>query len=29
MKENVIGTVVVDSALQIHRDLGAGLLESV
>lgn len=29
MKENVIGTVIVESALQVHRDLGPGLLESV
>jgi GxxExxY protein len=29
MNENGIGTVVLDSALQIHRELGPGLLESV
>lgn len=29
MDENEIGTVIVESALQLHRDLGPGLLESV
>jgi GxxExxY protein len=29
MKENEIGTIVVDSALMVHRELGPGLLESV
>jgi GxxExxY protein len=29
MKENVIGRIVVDVAIQLHRDLGPGLLESV
>jgi len=29
MTENEIGTVVVDSALALHRELGPGLLESV
>ncbi len=29
MKENEIGTIVVDSAIKIHRALGPGLLESV
>jgi GxxExxY protein len=29
MHENEIGTVIVDSAVQLHRDLGPGLLESV
>ena len=29
MRENDIGTVVVDTAVQLHRDLGPGLLESV
>ncbi|MGA3324638.1 MAG: GxxExxY protein [Terriglobia bacterium] len=29
MKENEIGTIVVSTAIEIHRDLGPGLLESV
>lgn len=29
MNENEIGTIVVDAAVQIHRDLGPGLLETV
>jgi len=29
MNENEIGTVVVDAAIQVHRALGPGLLESV
>jgi GxxExxY protein len=29
MDENQIGKIVVDSAVQIHRDLGPGLLETV
>lgn len=29
MKENEIGTIVVDTALQLHRGLGPGLLETV
>jgi len=29
MKENDIGTIVVDSAIAVHRALGPGLLESV
>ncbi len=29
MKENEIGTIVVESAIAIHRELGPGLLESV
>jgi GxxExxY protein len=29
MKENGIGTIIVDSALELHRNLGSGLLESV
>ena len=29
MHENEIGTIVVDTAIAIHRDLGPGLLESV
>lgn len=29
MTENEIGTIVVDSAIQLHRALGPGLLESV
>ncbi|RJR32007.1 MAG: GxxExxY protein [Desulfobacteraceae bacterium] len=29
MKENEIGTVVVESAIAVHRELGPGLLESV
>ncbi|MBI3958772.1 MAG: GxxExxY protein [Chloroflexi bacterium] len=29
MHENEIGTIVVDSAIRVHRALGPGLLESV
>ncbi|MBQ8723689.1 MAG: GxxExxY protein [Opitutales bacterium] len=29
MKENDIGTVIVNTAFQIHQGLGCGLLESV
>lgn len=29
MKENEIGTIIVDTAIQIHRGLGPGLLETV
>ena len=29
MTENEIGSVVVDTAIHLHRDLGPGLLESV
>jgi GxxExxY protein len=29
MNENGIGTIVVDSAVELHRDLGPGLLETV
>jgi GxxExxY protein len=29
MTENEIGTMVVESAIEIHRELGPGLLESV
>lgn len=29
MTENEIGTIVVDSAVRLHRDLGPGLFESV
>ena len=29
MTENEIGRIVVDSAIQLHRELGSGLLESV
>jgi GxxExxY protein len=29
MTENDIGTIVVDSAITVHRELGPGLLESV
>ena len=28
MKENEIGTIIVDAALAVHRGLGPGLLES-
>ena len=29
MKENEIGTIVVESAIAVHRELGPGLLETV
>ena len=29
MTENQIGTIIIDSAIQIHQKLGPGLLESV
>jgi GxxExxY protein len=29
MTENEIGSLVVDSAIEVHRLLGSGLLESV
>lgn len=29
MGENELGTVIVDAAVQLHRELGPGLLESV
>jgi GxxExxY protein len=29
MNENTIGTIVVDCAVELHRDLGPGLLETV
>ena len=29
MKENEIGTIVVDSAVQLHKALGPGLMETV
>ncbi len=29
MNENAIGTIVIDCAVELHRDLGPGLLESV
>ena len=29
MKENEIGTAVVEASIRIHRELGPGLLESV
>ena len=29
MKENEIGTIIVDTALQLHRGMGPGLLETV
>jgi GxxExxY protein len=29
MKENAIGTICIEAAIELHRDLGPGLLESV
>lgn len=29
MDENAIGTVVIESAVEVHRELGPGLLESI
>ncbi len=29
MNENEIGTIVVESAIAVHRELGPGLLETV
>jgi GxxExxY protein len=29
MKENEIGTICIEAAIELHRDLGPGLLESV
>ena len=29
MTENEIGTIIVDTAIALHRDLGPGLLEMV
>ena len=29
MKENEIGTIVIESAIAVHRELGPGLLETV
>lgn len=29
MTENEIGTIIIESAIQVHRNLGPGLLESV
>ena len=29
MNENIIGTIIVDTAIDLHRKLGPGLLESV
>ena len=29
MKENEIGTIIVDCAVELHRNLGSGLLETV
>jgi len=29
MRENEIGTVVIDCAVELHRNLGPGLLETV
>ncbi len=29
MNENEIGTIIVEVSIQLHRDLGPGLLESV
>ncbi|MCL2801765.1 MAG: GxxExxY protein [Treponema sp.] len=29
MNENEIGTIIIDTAIEMHKELGAGLLESV
>ena len=29
MLENTIGTKLIEAAIEVHRDLGSGLLESV
>ena len=29
MTENEIGTIVIDAAIAVHRELGPGLLEAV
>jgi vacuolar-type H+-ATPase catalytic subunit A/Vma1 len=29
MTENEIGTIIIDTAIAVHRELGPGLLESV
>lgn len=29
MTENEIGTIIVDTAIAVHRELGPGLLETV